>query len=147
MNQEKKEIDLLLNKGFEIKIRVLGKTRVFHSKILSMGRLLRLSKIFIQMELDEEKLSSEKLEEQIAMQYQAVVKNADRIAEVVATCITDNRFYKWYLKKQILKTYTPKDILEFAQKLLKESDYAPFIASIALMNGSRPTKANPIEKK
>lgn len=144
--QEQKEIDLLLGKGFKIKVRILGKDRIFHCRKLSMGVMLELANIFIKMELDENALSSQDFQNQIAMQYQAVVKNTEKLAQVVAVCVAKNPIKRYFIKRAVMKQYTPKDIVEFAQNLLKESDYANFITSIALMNGNRPTKANPIEK-
>lgn len=143
--QEQKEINLLLDKGFEIKVKILGFDKVFRCRKLSMGVMLELSNIFIKMELDESALSSNDFQEQIAMQYQAVVKNAEKLAQVVAVCVTKNPIKRYLIKRAVMSQYTPKDIMEFAQNLLKESDYANFMTSIALMNGNRPTKANPIE--
>lgn len=143
--QEQKEINLLLNKGFEVKVKILGFDKVFRCRKLSMGVMLELANIFIKMELDESALSSNDFQEQIAMQYQAVVKNAEKLAQVVAVCVAKNPVKRYLVKRAVMNQYTPKDIMEFAQNLLKESDYANFITSIALMNGNRPTKANPIE--
>lgn len=143
--QEQKEINLLLNKGFEIKVKILGFDKVFRCRKLSMGVMLELANIFIKMELDENALSSDDFQEQIATQYQAVVKNAEKLAKVVAVCTARNPIKRYLVKRAVMNQYTPKDIMKFAQNLLKESDYANFMTSIALMNGNRPTKANPIE--
>lgn len=147
IEKEKEEIDLLLGKGFDIKIRLLGKDRIFRSRKLSMGVMLQLSRIFINMKLDEKDLESTELNQRLATQYHAVVDNAEALARVVAVCITGNEIYQYFIKKSVLKHYEPKDILEFSQTLLNTSDYGNFLLSIALMNGNRPTKANPIEKK
>ncbi|WP_253911013.1 hypothetical protein [Riemerella anatipestifer] len=98
------------------------------------------------MELNDEALNSKDFQEQLSAQYQAVLQNARKVAKVIAVCVTDNKLLSWWIQRQVLKSYTSKEILNFAQTLLKEADYANFILSIALLNGNRPTKANPIEK-
>lgn len=146
-NLEQEEINLLLNKGFEIEVCVLGIKKTFKCKKMSLGRMLKLSNIFIKMEMDEELLTSGSFQEQIAMQYQAVSKNTKNVAKAMAVCFADNFLVRKFLEWYFLKNYTPNELLEFAQNLLKTANYANFITSIALMNGNRPTKANPIEKK
>lgn len=111
-----------------------------------MGRLLELSNIFIKMDLDENALNSNDLQEQIASQYQSVAKNAKKTVKVVAICVTDNPILRKFLEYYLLQNYTPKNLLDFAHNLLKTADYGNFIASIALMNGNRPTKAVTMEK-
>lgn len=111
-----------------------------------MGRLLQLSDVFITMDFDEKAISSDDFQDQIAAQYQAVSKNARKTAQAVSICMSDNKIFRYLIQEQLLKNYTPADLLTFAQNLLKTADYGNFIASIALMNGNRPTKANPIEK-
>lgn len=143
---EQEELNLLNNKGFEIPVKILGFTKVFRCKKLTMGRLLQLSDVFITMDFDEKAISSDDFQDQIAAQYQAVSKNARKTAQAVSICMSDNKIFRYLIKEQLLKNYTPSDLLTFAQNLLKTADYGNFIASIALMNGNRPTKANPIEK-
>lgn len=111
-----------------------------------MGRLLELSNVFITMDLDEDALNSNDFQEQISSQYQSVAKNAKKTVKVVAMCVTDNLIYRKFLQYYLLKNHTPKDLLGFAQNLLKTADYGNFISSIALMNGNRPTKAVTMEK-
>ncbi|QNS40186.1 hypothetical protein H0S70_07170 [Chryseobacterium manosquense] len=143
---EQEELNLLNNKGFDIPVKIMGIKKTFRCKKLSMGRLLELSEVFITMNFDEEALQSNDFQAQIASQYQSVANNAKKTAKAVSICMTDNYFVRKFLQYYIMKKYTPKDLLEFAQNLLKTADYGNFIASIALMNGNRPTKANPIEK-
>lgn len=144
--QEQKEIDLLLGNGFEIKLNILGFEKTYKSRKLSMGVMLELANIFIKMDFDEKALSSDDFQERIASQYQSVVKNAEKVAQVVAVCVAKNPIKQYFVKRAVMEQYTSKDIMDFAKKLLKESDYTNFITSIALMNGNRPTKAAQIEK-
>ena len=143
---EQEELNLLNNKGFDIPVKIMGIKKTFKCKKLSMGRLLELSEVFITMDFDEEALQSNDFQAQIASQYQSVANNARKTAKAVSICMTDNKFFRWILQRQLLKNYEPSDLLKFAQNLLKTADYGNFIVSIALMNGNRPTKANPIEK-
>ena len=144
---EQKEINLLNGKGFEIPIKFFGKERVFKCKKMTLGRMLKLSEVFIQMDLDEKALGSDDFQEQIALQYQTVIKNTKKAVKVISICITDNVFFRWFLERCILKSFDSSQLLDFAQNLLKSANYANFMTSIALMNGNRPTRANPIEKK
>ncbi|WP_225908257.1 hypothetical protein [Riemerella anatipestifer] len=74
---EKKELDLLTEKGFEIEVAsFFGKKRKFQAKKMALGRMLRLSKIFITMEINDEALNSKDFQEQLSAQYQAVLQNA-----------------------------------------------------------------------
>ena len=143
---EQEELNLLNNVGFEIPVKILWFTKVFRCKKLSMGRLLDLSNVFITMDLDEEALHSNDFQDQIASQYQSVAKNAKKTVKAIAICLTDNYLLRKFLQYHLLKEFTPKDLLGFAQNLLKTADYGNFISSIALMNGNRPTKATTIEK-
>ncbi|SDE15355.1 hypothetical protein [Riemerella columbipharyngis] len=146
LNAEKKELKLLTNDGFKIQIKNLwGKPKVYKAKKMTLGRLFKLSKIFITMYLDENSLNTNDLQEQLALQYQSVLNNLDKVTKVVAICFTDNILISWWIQRQVKKHFTAKDIQYFAQNLIKESDYANFMLSIALMNGNRPTKAKPIE--
>ena len=144
---EQKEINLLNGKGFEIPIKIFGKERVFKCKKMTLGRMLKLSEVFIQMDLDEKALGSDDFQEQIALQYQTVIKNTKKAVKVISICITDNVFFRWFIERCILKSFDSLQLLDFAQNLLKSANYANFMTSIALMNGNRPTRANPIEKK
>lgn len=143
---EQEELNILTDKGFEIPVKILGIEKVFRCKKLTMGRLLELSNVFITMDFDEAALQSNDFQDHIAAQYQSVANNAKKTVKVIAMCLTDNIIYRKFLQYHLLKNYTPKDLLSFAQNLLKTADYGNFIASIALMNGNRPTKAMPIEK-
>lgn len=143
---EQEELNILTGKGFEIPVKIFGFKKVFRCKKLTMGRLLLLSDVFITMDFDESAMASDDFQEQLAAQYQSVSKNAKKTVKAISICMTDNPIYRKLLQRQLLKEYEPADLLKFAQNLLKTADYGNFIASIALMNGNRPTKANPIEK-
>lgn len=143
---EQEELNLLNGNGFEIPVKILWFKKTFRCKKLTMGRLLMLSDVFITMDFDESAMMSEDFQEQLSAQYQSVSKNARKTVKAISICMTDNKLLRYLIQRELLKNYTPADLLKFAQNLLKTADYANFITSIALMNGNRPTKANPIEK-
>ena len=143
---EQQEIDLLLNKGFEVKIKFFGKERTFKTLPMTGYRMIELSNEFIKMEVDEKAMYSDDFQEQISAQYQSVAKNGKRIGRIIGICLSDNNLMRKIISNRVLKTYTSKDLLEFTQKLIKQADYGTFIASTVLMNGSRITQATAVEK-
>ena len=91
---EQEELNILTDKGFEIPVTILGIKKTFRCKKLTMGRLLKLSNVFITMDFDESALQSEDFQEQIASQYQSVSKNAKKTVKAIAICVTDNPIYQ-----------------------------------------------------
>lgn len=146
MEQEQEELNLLLNKGFDVKIKFLWWSKTFQTKPMVMGRMLEMANEFIKMKVDEEALSSKNISDQLSAQYTAVIANAKRVANVIAICLSDNKLYRKLIARQVLKTFTSADLLQFTQTMIKACDYGAFIASTALMNGNRPTKATAVEK-
>lgn len=144
-NQEQEEIKLLTGEGYGFETSLFGKKMRWSIKKIPMGKMLRLSKIFIQIKIDEEAISSEDLSVQIPAQYESVRNNAELCAKAIAQAV-DSKFPKWFLKWHFLNTLTSSDVKSIAFELLKFSDYQNFMISMALMNGNRPTKAMPIEK-
>lgn len=146
LKAEEQELNLLNGASFSIEIKnIFGKPKVYQAKKMTLGRLFKLSKIFITIDFDEEALNSPNIHEQLATQYRSVLDNIDKVAKVIAICVTDHPLMAWWVQRQVRKHYTPKDIQAFTQQLLKASDYGNFMLSIALMNGNRPTKAKAVE--
>lgn len=143
---EQQEINLLLNKGFEVGLKIFGKTFFFETLPMTAYRMIELSNEFIKMEVDEKAMSSDDFQEQISAQYQSVANNGKRIGKIIAICLSDNWLIRKIIANKVLKTYTSKDLLEFTQKLIKQADYGTFIASTVLMNGNRITQATTVEK-
>lgn len=151
---EQEEINLLLGKGYAFETFFWGKKRTWRIGKITLGKMIKLSDVFIKMKIDEEALTSGELAETISAQYQAVRDNAKLSVDAVYIAI-ESELPKWMLKykffmepiikKHFLKSFNSEDLLEFTLELLKFSNYQNFMTSIALLNGNRPTKAKPIE--
>lgn len=144
-NLEQEELKLLTNEGYSFETRLFGRKMKWSIDKIPMGKMLRLAKIFIQIKVDEEAISSEDLSVQIPAQYEAVRNNAELCAKAISEAV-DSKFPKWFLKWHFLNTLNSSEVKNLAFELLKFSDYQNFMISMALMNGNRPTKAMPIEK-
>lgn len=147
MEQEQKELDLLLGKGIEIETKLFGRKKVWRTKPMTAGRLLKMSDVHIKMIIDEEALNSGEFLREVSAQYQAVNKNAKKVAKVLAIAVSDNPLMIRFLTRHFLNNLTAAQLKDFAVALLKRSDYENFITSIVLMNGNRLTKANTVEQQ
>ncbi|WP_062699388.1 hypothetical protein [Chryseobacterium indologenes] len=143
---EKEEIELLVGNSYSFETNFFGKKKTWNIGKLSMGKMLRLSKISIKIKVDEEALSNADLSIQLPAQYEAVRDNAGLLAEAVSVAV-ESKLPKWFLKWHFLNSLNSKDIMDFSLELLKFSNYQNFMTSTVLMNGNRPTKAMPIEKQ
>lgn len=144
-NQEREELNLLTGEGYCFTTKLFGKTMKWDIGKIPIGKMLRLSKIFIQIKIDEEAIASEEFAVQIPAQYEAVRNNADLSARAIAEAVNSN-LPKWFLKWHFLNCLTSQQVKDLSYELLKFSDYQNFMISMALMNGNRPTKAKAIEK-
>ena len=142
---EKEELELLVGEGYSFETVFLGRKKTWNIGKLSMGKMLRISKISIKIKVDEEALSNSDLSVQLPAQYEAVRDNAKLLAEAVAIAV-ESKLPKYILKWHFLNSLNSKEIMDFALELLKFSNYQNFMTSTVLMNGNRPTKAMPIEK-
>lgn len=142
---ESEELKLLTGEGYGFETKLFGRILKWSIGKIPMGKMLRLSKIFIQIKVDEEAISSEDLSIQIPAQYEAVRNNALLCAKVIAEAV-DSRLPKIFLQWHFLNSLNSQDVKDLAFELLKFSDYQNFMISMALMNGNRPTKAKAIEK-
>ena len=145
-NFEQNEINLLKGKGFEIKTKLFGRKRIWTTKKMSLKRLIDLSDVYIKMQVDEDKLYSEKLADTISEQFISVKKNGKRMAQILAIATSSNFLMRWFLTYHFLRFINPSELREYVEKLLKQGDYQNFITSIVLTNGNRITKPQTIEK-
>lgn len=74
---EKEELELLVGEGYSFETTLLGKKKTWNIGKLSMGKMLRLSKISIKIKVDEEALSNSDLSIQLPAQYESVRDNAE----------------------------------------------------------------------
>lgn len=143
---EKEELELLVGEGYSFETIFLGKKRTWNIGKLSMGKMLRISKISIKIKVDEDALSNSDLSIQLPAQYEAVRENASLLAEAVAVAV-ESKLPKWFLKWHFLNSLNSEEVMKFSLELLKFSNYQNFMTSTVLMNGNRPTKATPIENQ
>lgn len=140
---EQSEINLLLNKGFEIQTKLFGRSKKWICKKMTLGRLIELSDIFVKIKEGDEPVDSADV---LASQYQSVRNNAKLSAMAMAVCFTDHKWLRPLLTQHFLKNIEPIELLNFSTKMIAQADYKNFTLSIALMNSNRVTKANPVEK-
>lgn len=153
--QEQEELNILTGKGYEFETILFGKKRKWSTGKMTLGKMLKLSQVFIKMKVDESEISNQDLSIQIPAQYELVRNNAKLAIEAVYMAI-ESEFPKWIkalklitkplIKKHLLNSLNSEELAKFTLELLKNSDYQNFIISTVLMNGNRPTKAIPIEK-
>lgn len=153
--QEQEELNILTGKGYEFKTVLFGKITKWNTGKITLGKMLKLSDLFIKMKVNEEDFTNPDLKVQIAAQYEGVTKNAKICVEAIYISI-ESEFPKWIrrfdfiykplIKKHLLNSLNSKELKAFTDSLLLNADYQSFITSTVLMNGNRPTKAIPIEK-
>ena len=143
---EQAEIDLLRSKGFEFTTTFFGKEKVWRTKKMSLSRLLDLSNVYVKIEVNEDVLDSGTMKEFITENYNSVRKNAKKAAYAIAISVSDSSIVRFFLAKHFLRSLDNQELNEIAQKLFKQADYQNFMHSITLMNGSRITKPQVIEK-
>ena len=142
---EQEEINLLLDKGIEIKTNLDGVEKSHFTKKMTLKRLLELSDVYIKMQIDDIAL----MESDNSFITEAILiinKNAKLAAKVLAISCEDDDEERVILADYFLKTIDSKELLDITQKILKKSNYQDFISSIILMNGNRITKPTMIEK-
>lgn len=143
---EQEEIDLLKERGFYIKTKFLGKEINWQTKKMSLSRLVDLSDVYIKMQVDENAMYSNDIGDVIAEQFKSVKMNAKKAAEALAIAVSDGFFIRKLVAWHFLRNINPKELKEYTEKLIKQSDYQNFTVSIILMNGNRITKPTVIEK-
>ncbi|NML70029.1 hypothetical protein HHL23_09470 [Chryseobacterium sp. RP-3-3] len=154
-NQEQEELNILSGKGYEFETILFGKIKKWNTGKMTLGKMLKLSRVFIKIKIDEAEIFSQDPSVMIAAQYKSVSDNAKLLVDAVYIAI-ETEFPKWVrimsfiykpiIKKHLLNSINSAELSEFALRLLQNSDYKNFLNSTVLMNGNRPTKAIPIEK-
>lgn len=144
IEKEKKELDLLLASGTKI---TFG-NREAQVQRMNLGRILKISRIAVDMRVNEEELNSKDLAEVTKAQYNSVVDNAQKCAEIIAIATTPD--YKndvaiGMAVSDIMENMTPEELLNASVTLLKTADLGNFMTSTFLMNGNRITQATKVE--
>lgn len=171
-NQEQEELKILTGKGYEFETILNGKVHRWNTGKITLGKMLKLSQVFIKMKIDESEIFNPELSIQIPAQYESVRENASLCAMAVAISVEGTTrdiypynffnylpgFIKKHIKKKseeipvselqkhFLETLSSADLLSFTKEMLKNAELQNFMTSTVLMNGNRPTKAKPIEK-
>lgn len=113
---------------------------------MSLSRLVDLSDVYIKMQVDENAMYSNDIGDVIAEQFKSVKMNAKKAAEALAIAVSNGFFTRKLVAWHFLRNINPKELKEYTEKLIKQSDYQNFTVSIILMNGNRITKPTVIEK-
>jgi hypothetical protein len=153
--QEQEELNILTGKGYEFETILFGKITKWHTGKMTLGKMLKMSDVFIKMNINQEDFEANNTYLPFVAQYEAVKNNSKICIDAIYIAI-ETEFPKWIrklsffyeplIKKHLLNSIDSKDLLNFTNKMLENSDYQSFITSTVLMNGNRPTKAIPIEK-
>lgn len=149
--QEKKELDLLTNRGENIEIDTLfcklfgKKTRKFQIKGMYAGTNDLLSRYYASLEYDQEQLKVNSMAEVKRMMQ----KHSFTLCKIVATAIINNWFFlwlrvpfAWYLKGRITATH----FLKVTEILNTQSNFLPFASSIVSMSSMTTTTPKTIEE-
>ena len=153
---ERKEIDVLIEKGFLVKTPItsifkFGKNfRTWRVSRLPLGLMDLQTDLFFQLSVDEQKMYSQNPNERNNEIINSVKSDGKIASEVVAISILGSR-WKIKLFRKIFANYlfwriNSKELLEFTLKIYKMNDYQNFMTSIILMKAKRtslPIKKNP----
>lgn len=145
MNQEIKEINLLLGIGEPVKIG--GET--FSIQKMTLSRLLRISRLTLRVDVDENGLGSENPDIKEATIYQTVVSNAEICAEIVATALVPDLKNAEDLERITeiaMDNLQPSELVQIVAMIIGKADFANFTTSTLLINGNpRPTQAEGVD--
>lgn len=147
--QERAEIDVLIEKGFEVKtkvtswMRLFKKERVWKVSRLPLGLMDVQTDLFFQLQISENKLYSESAEVRNDEIMNSVKNNARLCAEIVAVSILGNKtLIKLFRKKfanYLLWKLNSKELFEFTKDIFRMNDFQNFTTSIILLRAKRTT--------
>lgn len=146
---EKKELDLLIEKGVSFKVpkrsflKYFGeKERTFEIKPLYTGTLLRMGKEFLNMEIDIEALDNK---DESLNEAQKSILNAKRLCKVIAIAVlnskTNSSIIQNLLANYFLSHLTSKKVHQISNIIFTMENLPDFIASIRLMSIQRTMTA------
>lgn len=149
--KERKEIDVLIEKGFIVKtksisvLRFFKKTRNWKVKRVPLGLMDLQSELFLKLQADEEKVYSESIIERNNETVNSVSRNAKISAEIIAISVLGTKlkislFRKW-LTNYFFWRVNSKDLYNFTISLYKMNDYQNFMTSIILLKAKRTSQA------
>jgi hypothetical protein len=170
---EETELNILLDKGisFDIELKqtvgifhkkTISKTETFVIKKLTLGTMDRMSKYFLQINIDENNLSDNA--SIISEAIRLIPKNAKNLSKIIALAVVGDNYYsieKGIFKKRRYKrnkkrvrelsrlfyeTVSPSLLVNITNIIIGMCDMGNFLGSMRLMSASRTT-APRIEKK
>lgn len=151
ISKERKEIDVLIDRGFIVKtpitsvLRIFGgKFRIWRVKFMPLGLMDLQTDLFLQLQADEEKIYTNDLVVRNNEIMNSVKDNAKLCAEIVAITILRK---KWRIKlfRKLFSNYlywrvNSKELYDFTLKIYKMNDYQNFMTSIILLKAKRTTR-------
>lgn len=144
---EKSAVETMLDNGVRFGVetrgllRWLGKKEIkFHLKQPYLGTLLQISKMYLEMEIDEQKFGDNAYQDS----YMLVPENARRMSMIVAlSMINDKIRIKWFAKplsNWLLWRLNPSKLFQLMVVVLTLSNTASFTNSIRLTKALRMMK-------
>jgi hypothetical protein len=125
------EVDIIYHSKLKKKLqdwKVLPKKRVFEVHPITLGSLIRISKLLLSIEIKLEQLSKENWQE---TSYKAMRDHSKTIAEVVAVAITNNvQEPKKSLIDFILYNFTAKELMAVLSVVIGQMNITDFMSSI-----------------
>jgi hypothetical protein len=150
---ERKELDLLLEKGVSFEVQTGRKKRTFRFNEPTLGTLDRLSRLWVDMVIDEELLNDHDV--YLSASKKLVMDNARRMARVIAIAVTPDsysvspvircfksRMYEWRIKRLtrlFYHTVIPSRLFSLSYSIIAMGNLGDFINSMRLMSGARTT--------
>jgi hypothetical protein len=136
INVERQTVDTLLDNGMVFKAGFLR----FRVRQPYLGTLLHMSKIFMEIALDEEKLK----DSAYAGSFMLVPENAKRVSRLVAIIILNSKWkiklFTPFLAHYLLWKVTPSKLFSIMGMVMVMSNTASFTNSIRLIHTLRVTK-------
>jgi hypothetical protein len=150
---ERKELDLLVGKGFHFDVTVRGRKRTFEVHEPTAWVLDCLSALYLELEMDEQMLSDANA--CMIESNRLVRKHAFRMARVIAVAVAGDTYSffapeRWIrrlfhrakvarLARLFYHSLSPSKMKELSVYLLATGNMADFINSIRLISGARTT--------
>lgn len=140
LQKERKEIDLLLgNEEVILTTYILGFRKNWRLGNMHLAKMAKLSKIYSQIEVNQENLDNEDLSIQYSELNQSMLHNSSLAGDILATAF-DTRLPKWFVKWHLMRNVDSIKFQEVVNTVLKESNLANFTIPIILLQTTRMTK-------
>jgi hypothetical protein len=163
IESERRELDLLLERGVSFEVQAGKRKRTFRFNEPTLGTLDRLSRLWVEMVVDEALLNDHDV--YLSASKKLVRGHARRMAEVIAVAVTPDAYsvspviryfrkilYEWRIKRLtrlFYHTVKPSRLFDLSCNIVAMGNLGDFINSMRLMSGARTTVPikNRIEKQ